>query len=336
MAVALGRGAGPAVNPPLVLSSTYRGGGYGREGNEVWSAFEEVVGALEGGTAVVFPSGIAAVRAVLELVGADELVVAPAGAYSGTRHLLRDLESRGRLRYSLVDVTDTAAVLAAAEDAAMLWVESPTNPLMRVADVAALSSSGASRYVVDNTFATPLLQRPLSMGADLVVHSATKLLSGHSDVVLGVVVARDAALAEVVREVRHDHGAVPSPFDVFLALRGIRTLPVRLERAAATAAMLAERLGAYESVEAVLYPGFGTMLSFVVRGGAAAADRFCASVRVAVPATSLGGVETLVERRARYALDAEAGVPEGLVRVSVGLEDAGDLWADVAAALQAT
>jgi cystathionine gamma-synthase len=343
MAVALGRGAGPAVNPPLVLSSTYRGGGYGREGNEVWSAFEEVVGALEGGTAVVFPSGLAAVRAVLELVGADELVVAPTGAYSGTRQLLRDLSARGRLRCSFVDITDTAAVLAASAGASLLWVESPTNPLMGVADVAALASSsgtgvGAARCVVDNTFATPLLQRPLSMGADLVVHSATKLLSGHSDVILGVVVARDESLAAAVRDVRHDHGAVPSPFDVFLALRGIRTLPVRLERACATAAVLAERLGAHPSVSYVLYPGFGTMLSFVTGddGTAAAADRFCASVRVAVAATSLGGVETLVERRARYPLDADAGVPEGLVRVSVGLEDVEDLWADFQGALQAT
>lgn len=301
------------------------------------AAFEDAVGALEGGHAVAFPSGMAAAAAVLGLVPHEGAVVAPCGAYSGTRQLLADLAAHGRLRCALVDVTDTRAVLdaVASTDAALLWVESPTNPMMGVADVAALAASGAARYVVDNTFATPLVQQPLSLGADVVVHSATKLLSGHSDVVVGVVVARDEQVAATLRAARGDRGAVPGAFDVSLALQGVRTLPLRFERASSTAAVVAERLGAHACVERVLYPGFGTMLSFLVRGGAAAADRFCASVRVAVPATSLGGVETLVERRARYPLEVDAGVPENLVRVSFGVEDGADLWADFDAALSA-
>ena len=341
LAVALGRGAhrpGDPLNVPVVLSSTFRAGGdigYAREGNPVWDAFEEVVGALEGGVAVVFPSGLAAVRAILELVPVGGHVVMADGAYSGTRRLLTDLETRGRLSTRLVDITDTTTVVGAADGAAVLWAESPTNPMMAVADLAGIRAAKPELYVVDNTFATPLLQRPLEAGADLVVHSATKLLAGHSDVVLGVVVARDETMASEIRQVRTEHGAVPGPLEVFLALRGIRTLPVRIERASETAARLGERLSDHRCVERVLYPGFGTMLSIIVRGGATAADRFCDSVRLAVPATSLGGVETLVERRAQYHWDAVAGVPEGLVRVSVGLEHLDDLWSDLSAALAA-
>lgn len=339
VAVTFGRGShrpGDPLNVPVVLSSTFRAGGdlmYGREGNPVWSAFEEVVGALEGGVAVVFPSGLAAVRAVLELVPIGAQVVAADGAYSGTRRLLKDLEARRRLTTRFVDITDTSTAVGAADGAAVLWAESPTNPMMGVADLAALRAARPELYVVDNTFATPLLQRPLDVGADLVVHSATKLLVGHSDVVLGVVVARDESMASEIRQVRTEHGAIAGPLEVFLALRGIRTLPVRVERASATAAVLAERFGGHPSVERVLYPGFGTMLSVLVHGGASGAQSFCDAVRLAVPATSLGGVETLVERRAQYHWDAVAGVPENLVRVSVGLEDADDLWRDFDSAL---
>jgi cystathionine gamma-synthase len=340
-AVALGRGAhraGDPLNVPVVLSSTFRAGGnigYAREGNPVWDAFEEVVGALEGGVAVVFPSGLAAVRAVLELVPIGGHVVMADGAYSGTRRMLSDLEGRGRLSTRLVDITDTSTVVGAADGASVLWAESPTNPMMACADLVALRSAKAEMYVVDNTFATPLVQRPLSMGADLVVHSATKLLAGHSDVVLGVVVARDESMASEIRQVRTEHGAVPGPLEVFLALRGLRTLPVRLERASASAAVLASRLAEHACVERVLYPGFGTMLSVLVRDGAVGAEQFCDSVRLAVPATSLGGVETLVERRAQYHWDAVAGVPPNLVRVSVGLEHVDDLWHDFDTALRA-
>lgn len=339
VAVALGRGAhrpGDPLNVPVVLSSTFRAGGdlhYAREGNPVWEAFEEVMGALEGGVAVVFPSGLAAVRAILELVPIEGHVVAADGAYSGTRRLLQDLQDRKRITTRLVDITDTSTAVGAADGAALLWAESPTNPMMGVADLIALRAAKPELYVVDNTFATPLLQRPLEFGADMVVHSATKLIAGHSDIVLGVVVARDESLASEIRQVRTEHGAVPGPLEVFLALRGIRTLPVRLERASANAAGLAERLGNHPGVSKVLYPGFGTMLSVLVGDDGAAADRFCSRVRLAVPATSLGGVETLVERRAQYHWDAVAGVPDNLVRISVGLENLGDLWRDLEQAL---
>ncbi|HVM08160.1 MAG TPA: PLP-dependent transferase [Acidimicrobiales bacterium] len=340
IAVSLGRGAhraGDPLNVPVVLSSTFRAGGaigYAREGNPVWEAFEEVIGALEGGVAVVFPSGLAAVRAILELVPVGGHVVAAHGSYSGTRRLLQDLEARGRLTTRLVDITDTSTAVGAADGAALLWAESPTNPMMGVADLAGLRAAKPELYVVDNTFATPLLQRPLvDAGADLVVHSATKLIGGHSDVVLGVVVARDESLASEIRQVRTEHGAVAGPLEVFLALRGVRTLPVRVERASATAAALAGRFGSHAGVDEVLYPGFGTMLSVLVHGGAAAAERFCSGVRLAVPATSLGGVETLVERRAQYHWDAVAGVPDNLVRISVGLEHVDDVWRDFEQAL---
>lgn len=344
MAVALGRGTarpGEPVNVPLVLSSTYRAGGpvgYAREDNAVWSAFEEVVGALEGGHAVVFPSGLAAVRALLELLPVDARVVMPSGAYSGTRRLVADLMARGRLSpsSSFVDVRDTDGVLRDASGAALLFVESPTNPMMDVADVGALCAGARDMDVmcaVDNTFATPLVQRPLELGADVVVHSATKLLSGHSDVVLGVLVARSPDTAAELRRLREEHGAVPGPVEAFLALRGLRTLAVRVERASSTAAVLAARCAEHPYVERVRYPGFGSMLSLVVRGDAVAADRVCERVRLITPATSLGGVETLIERRAKYAGDAEAGVPPSLLRVSVGLEDVEDLWGDLRDAL---
>jgi len=339
IAVLRGRGnhrVGDPLNVPVVLSSTFRAGGdigYGREGNPVWEAFEDVIGALEGGVAVVFPSGLAAARAILELVPIGGHVVAADGAYSGTRRLMRDLEDRGRLTTRLVDITDTATAVGAADGASLLWAESTTNPMMGVADLAGLRRAKPELYVVDNTFATPLLQRPLDIGADLVVHSATKLLAGHSDVVLGVVVARDESMASEIRQVRTEHGAVPGPMEVFLALRGVRTLAVRLERASATAATLAERLSEHPAIDKVLYPGFGTMFSVLVAAGPQAADAFCSRVSVAVPATSLGGVETLVERRAQYHWDAVAGVPDNLVRVSVGLEHVDDLWADFTEAL---
>ena len=339
-AVVLGRGParpGAPLNVPVVLSSTYRAGGdigYGRDGNAVWTAFEEVIGALEGGVAVVFPSGLAAVRAILELVPIGGHVVAADGAYSGTRRLLADLEARGRITTRPVDVTDTSTTVGAADGAALLWVESPTNPMMAVADLAAIGAAHPELYVVDNTFATPLAQRPLDHGADLVVHSATKLLAGHSDVVLGVVVARDESLASEIRQVRGEHGAVPGPMEVFLALRGLRTLPVRFERSEASARVLVERLRDHPAVDEVLYPGFGTMLSVLVRGGATAAERVCGGVELVVPATSLGGVETLVERRAQYHWDAVAGVPDNLIRISVGLEHVDDLWRDLDHALR--
>jgi cystathionine gamma-synthase len=320
------RAPGAPVGPGIELSSTYHAGGpvtYGREDNETWRAFEDVVGALEGGEAVSFASGLAAIAAVLETlpVGARVAVV-PGQAYHGTRRFLADREPR-------LVVTDDV------ESADLLWVESPTNPTMEVADIAALCASARARpgvaVVVDNTFATPLGQRPLDLGADVVVHSATKLLSGHSDVLLGVAVSRDPAWVEKLRRRRSLHGAIPGPFEAWLALRGLRTLAVRYERSSATAAALAERLAAHAQVERVRYPGWGTILAFDVRGGAAPADAVCDRVRVAVSGTSVGGVESLVERRNKWV--GEEAVPPGLIRLSVGLEHVDDLWRDLSAAL---
>lgn len=355
VAVAAGRGGPPGapLSVPPVLASVYREGGevgYAREGNPTWSALEEALGALEGGEVRVFASGIAAVAAVLESLPVGGRVVAPRHAYLGMRALLADLVGRGRLVADLVDVADTEAVLAACDGAALLWVESPTNPLLEVADVPALVAGAHARSVpvaVDATFATPLLQRPLDLGADLVVHSTTKLISGHSDVLGGAVATRDAGWLEAVTRRRHLHGAIPGPLDAWLVLRGLRTLPLRLARAQASAGVLATRLVGHVAVERVRYPGlpddpgharaaaqlagFGTMVAFEVAGGAAAADAACAAVRLVEHVTSLGGVETTMERRGRHA--GEEDLPPGLVRLSVGCEHVEDLWADLAQAL---
>lgn len=334
--VTAGRGraaAGQPVNVAVELSSTYRAGGdviYGRESNPVWVALEEAVGALEGGTGVSYASGMAAVAAVASLVRPGGVVVAPEIAYKGARTLFQSLADEGRIALRLVDITDTAAVLAACDGADLLWAESPTNPLLGVADLAAFSGA-APLVCVDNTFASPLLQRPLELGADVSMHSATKLLSGHSDVVLGVAVAKSSEVAGRLRAYRTLHGSIPGPMEAFLALRGLRTLAVRVERASATAAELHRRLAGHPGIESVGYPGFGTMLAPIVRGGAAGADAVCDRLRVAVPATSLGGVETLIERRGKYA--GEEATPPGLLRVSVGLEHVEDLWADLDQAL---
>jgi cystathionine gamma-synthase len=366
LAVHLGRppaAPGSPVNTPVELSATFHAGGvatYGRDDNSTWEAFEAVLGALEGGTALAFGSGMAAIAAVLEMVPVGGWVVAAADSYSGTRRFLSDAAERGRLALRMADVADTDATLMACEEVStapsrrasggVLWLESPTNPLLAIADVSALAE-GAHRFgltvVVDNTFASPLLQSPLEMGADVVVHSVTKLIAGHSDVVLGAVVTRSKELLEKLRNRRSLHGAIPGPMETFLALRGLRTLAVRLERAQSTAADLAERLQARPGVSGVRYPGlpehpghklaarqmrgFGTMLAFEVSGGGEAAEAVCQAVRLIIPGTSLGGVETLIERRARW--QADAHLPAALLRVSVGLEHPDDLWWDLDQAL---
>lgn len=338
---------------PVVFASTYVADGafvYGRTGNPTWDAFEAAVGALEGGAAVVFASGLAAVSAVLAGLPDGATVVAPGDAYAGTRRVMLDAAARGRLQVRAVEVADTAATLAACDRADLVWLESPTNPLMAVADLEPLIAGAHDAgcvVAVDNTFATPLLQRPLEIGADLVVHSATKFLAGHSDVVLGVVVAADAGERDRLAAHRTLHGAVPGPMEVFLALRGLRTLAVRLERSQATAGELARRLDAHPAVERVRYPGlagcpghdvarrqmrgFGGVVAFDVAGGAPAADAVCGTVRLIVPSTSLGGVESQIERRHRW--EGEEGTPPGLLRLSVGLEHVDDLWADLSRAL---
>ena len=323
------------------MASTYVADGdleYGRYGNPTWSAFEDVLGTLEGGRALAFASGMAAATTVLDLVGPGSGVVGPRHAYSGTVMALADLELRERLHSRLVDIADTEAVIAAMhddEDCALLWIESPTNPALELADIPALVTAAHElgiRVVVDNTFATPLLQKPLSLGADIVVHSATKYLSGHSDVQLGAIVVDDDEVYAALKGRRDLAGAIPGPFETWLALRGMRTLHVRLDRAQENAAELTRRLGEHPAIEEVRYPGFGAIVSAVVAGGASAADRLAGGVRLWVHATSLGGVESTLERRRRWKAEA-ATIPEGLVRLSVGIEDVEDLWADLQRAL---
>ncbi|MFW6776208.1 trans-sulfuration enzyme family protein [Nocardioides sp. CPCC 205120] len=328
------------LNTPLTMAATYVGGGdveYGRYGNPTWLAFEETLGSLEGGRALAFSSGLAAVAALLDLVAPDGVVVAPQHSYQGTLGQLGDLELRGRVRTRLVDIEDVDAVTAACEDAALLWIESPTNPALEVADIPALAAAAhaaGATVVVDNTFATPLLQQPLDLGADVVLHSATKFLAGHSDALLGAVVVRDPQLYDVVKGRRDLLGAVPGTLEAWLALRGLRTLHLRVERAQANAAELVRRLEAHPAVSRVRYPGFGAIVAIELTGGPLAADLLCRSTSLWVFATSLGGVESTLERRRRWKTEA-ATIPESLVRLSVGVEDVDDLWDDLVAALEA-
>ena len=326
------------MNHPLTMASTYVAGGeleYGRYGNPTWQAFEEVLGQLEGGRCLSFSSGLAAVATVLDLVGQGARVVVPRHAYNGSIMQLADLEARGRLTATLVDITDTDAVVAACEDAALVWLESPTNPALEIADIetiAAAARAAGAYVVVDNTFATPLLQRPLDLGADLVVHSATKYLSGHSDVLLGAVVVNDEQLFGVLKNRRDLLGAIPGTLEAWLALRGLRTLHLRVERAQANAQELVRRLADHPAVAEVRYPGFGGIVAIVLAQGAMAADLLTHKTKLWVHATSLGGVESTFERRRRWKSEA-ATIPEALVRMSVGIEDVEDLWHDLVTAL---
>jgi cystathionine gamma-synthase len=329
------------LSTPITMASTYVAGGdreYGRTGNPTWQAFEAALGDLEGGRALAFSSGLAAVSTVLDLVANGATVVAPRISYNGTLLQLADLESRGRIATRLVDVEDTAGFVAACdEDTALVWLESPTNPSLELADIATIAAAaheaGAS-VVVDNTFATPLFQKPLTLGADIVIHSATKFIGGHSDLLMGAVVTGDDALWEVLKGRRDLLGAIPGTLEAWLALRGMRTLHVRMERAQSNAAELARRLADHPAVAEVRYPGFGAMVSVLVAGGAEAADLVSASTRLWIHTTSLGGVESTLERRRRWA--SEPGeVPDNLMRLSVGIEDVEDLWSDLSQALGA-
>jgi cystathionine gamma-synthase len=329
------------LNTPVTLASTYVAGGdleYGRYGNPTWTAFEEALGALERGRCLAFSSGLAAVATIVELVARDAVVVAPRHAYNGTIMQLADLEARGRLKVHLVDVTDTEAVVGACEGSALVWLESPTNPALEIVDlprvIAAAHAAGAY-VVVDNTFATPLLQQPLDLDADLVVHSATKFIAGHSDVVMGALATRDDELYDVLKKRRDLLGNSPGPFEAWLALRGLRTLHLRVERAQANAAELARRLESHPAVADVSYPGFGGIVNFVAARGPGAADLVTHSTLLWVHATSLGGVESTFERRRRWKVEATT-IPEALVRCSVGIEDVDDLWRDLEQALDGT
>ncbi|GAA2516365.1 PLP-dependent aspartate aminotransferase family protein [Pilimelia columellifera] len=375
--VASGRphGSGRPLNVPVVLASNFRaapridpsavgaappdgvtGDGQRREyarddGTPGWEALEAVVGELEGGHATAFSSGMAAAAAVFDLLPVGARVVAPTDSYIAVRGLLANGQRLGRWSVQLVDVADTAAAAAAAGRADLVWLESPTNPLLQVADLAAIcaaAKAAGARAAVDNTFATPLLQRPLDLGADIVIHSATKFLGGHSDLLLGVTVAGDPALAAALRHGREMAGATPGALEAYLALRGIRTLAVRLDWAQRSAHDLARRLAAHPAVTRVRYPGlpddpghevaarqmsgFGAVLAFDL-ADAATADRVCDRVRIITSATSLGGVESTIERRAK--LPGQEHVAPGLLRLSVGCEHLDDLWHDLACALDA-
>ncbi|MBA3328454.1 MAG: cystathionine gamma-lyase [Solirubrobacterales bacterium] len=308
--------------------------GYGRYANPTWTAYEAALSELEGGETVVFASGAAACAAVLlPALGDGDVLVLPSDGYPVVRKLATEhLAPRGvEIRWV---PTDEQAVRAALPGATLVWVETPSNPGLDVLDVAALAQAvhaAGAGLAVDNTLATPLNQRPLELGADLSVSSASKHLTGHSDLVLGCVAAADPERAAALRTWRGLTGAIPGPFEVWLAHRSLATLHVRVERQDATARALATVLRARDDVASVRHPGFGSVLCFDL-GAQERAQVFLGALRIVAEATSFGGVHSSAERRARWGTD---DVSPGFVRFSVGLEDAGDLRADVLRALEA-
>jgi cystathionine beta-lyase/cystathionine gamma-synthase len=347
---------GQPGTPPLVPASIHvsegeprRERGYGRDGNPGWEALEEALGGLEDAQAVVFASGQAASMALMLTLaqGRDRIVLAADGYY-GARVLADKLRPHGAVPVH-VDLLDLAAVARELKAGpSVLWAETPTNPLLRVADLAGLAEAAAAAnapMVVDNTTATSLLQRPLDWGAAASLYSLTKAISGHSDVIAGAVISRDTELVTALRAWRSSGGGIPGPFEAWLALRGLKTLPLRIARQSGSALAIAGHLAGHRHVHAVHYPGtessslaiarrqmpggFGPLLSFEV-ASAAAADRVVAGARLILPATSFGGVESTWERRARWPGET---APGGLVRLSVGVEPAADLIADIDHAL---
>jgi len=355
---------GQPATPPLAPASIYvsqgtprPGRGYGRDGNPGWEALEQALGGLEEAEAVAFASGQAASMALmLALAPGRERIVLPEDGYYGGR-VLADRLRPSSTRPVPVDLQDLAAVereLTAAPS--LLWAETPTNPLLRVADLtrlAEIAAAAGAPMVVDNTVATGLLQRPLDAGATASLYSLTKSVSGHSDVVLGAVVSRDAGLLADVRAWRSSGGGIPGPFEAWLALRGLKTLPLRIARQSASALAIAGHMAGHPRVTAVHYPGidrpgidkttsalarrqmpdgFGPLLSFeVMPDSADAADKVVARSRLILPATSFGGVESTWERRARWPAET---APPGLIRLSVGVEPVADLIADIDQALE--
>jgi cystathionine beta-lyase/cystathionine gamma-synthase len=350
---------GEPATPPLVPASIYvsageprPGRGYARDGNPGWEALEQALGVVEDAEAVVFASGQAASMALmLALARGRERIVLPSDGYYGGRVLADKLRPHGAVPVH-ADLQDLAAVereLTAAPS--LLWAETPTNPLLRVADLtrlAGLAAAARAPMVVDNTVATGLLQRPLDWGATASLYSLTKAISGHSDVILGAVVSRDQELLAELRAWRSSGGGIPGPFEAWLALRGLKTLPLRIARQSQSALAIARYLAAHPRVAAVHYPGtdkstfevadrqmpegFGPLLSFeIIPGRADAADKVVQSSRLILPATSFGGVESSWERRARWPGET---APAGLIRLSVGVEPAVDLITDIEAALE--
>jgi cystathionine gamma-synthase len=333
---------GNPLNVPLLLASTFVQDGateYARYGQPTWQAFEDAVGALEGGTSTSFSSGMAAVAAVLEQVPSGATVVHPEVSYAGTRELLRRFADSGRFELRSVDPLDLPALREAAVGADLVWLESPSNPLLDVVDLQAATSiahDAGARVAVDATFASPMRVRPLvaPIDADLSLHSATKLIGGHSDLLLGVVTARVAEDARRLRDHRTYAGATPGTLEAWLALRGLRTLAVRLDHAERSARTLADRCRSHPRVRQVRYPGEGSVLSVVLPDGPTA-DDVVARLRLWTATSSLGGVESTLERRRRWEHESPQ-VPDGLLRLSVGLEDVDDLWDDLAQALAAS
>jgi cystathionine gamma-synthase len=357
-----------AVVTPISLSTTFaqegvgrhRGFEYSRSGNPTRSALEVQVAALEEARhGLAFASGLAAEDAVLRLLDPGQRVLLGNDAYGGTFRLISKVWAPRGLRWTAVDLTDLDALRSGwPDDTGMIWLETPTNPLLTCFDIEAIAEIAHERralVVVDNTFATPYLQRPLGLGADVVVHSATKYLGGHSDVVGGFLAVDDDELGDPLRFTQNAVGAVPSAFDCYLVLRGVKTLAVRMDRHCENARAVVDLLVSHPAVERVLYPqlpdhpghaaaakqmrDFGGMVSFRVRGGAEAAMRVAASTEVFTLAESLGAVESLIEHPGAMTHASAAGspleVPDDLIRLSVGIEDAPDLVADLARALDA-
>ncbi|MFA5874200.1 MAG: cystathionine gamma-synthase [Anaerolineales bacterium] len=357
-----------AVMTPIYQTSTYvqdgvgkhRGYEYSRTGNPTRAALEACLAALEGGGfGLAFASGLAATDTVLRLLTPGDHILAGNDVYGGTYRLFEQILRSYGLDFSYVDTTDLDQVKASLKpNTRMIWLETPTNPFLNISDIAAIAGVARNQrippyVVVDNTFATPYLQRPLALGADIVVHSTTKYLGGHSDVIGGAVVGRDMALRERLAFLQNAVGAVPGPMDCFLVLRGIKTLPVRLERHSENAAAVADFLAGHPRVARLMYPFHpshpqaelarrqmrlgGGMVSFVLKGGAEEARRVAESTRLFALAESLGGVESLIEVPAAMThistADSPLAVDPGLVRLSVGIEHVDDLLADLAEAL---
>ena len=356
-----------AVAPPIYLSTTFerdvdgeysRGFVYSRSDNPNRRALEQCLALLERGEegnamAAAFASGSAATAAVFQALSPGDHVIAPDDCYHGTSRMLREVFAPWGLQTSFVDMTDADAVQRAVRpNTRLVWVETPSNPLLKITDIARMADMAHSADALcacDNTWASPMLQRPFELDADLVVHSTTKYLSGHEDVTGGAVVSReDSDIIQRIRLIQNLCGAVPSPFDCWLALRGIRTLPARMPYHSANAGRLARYLQDHPRVSAVHYPGlpehpghdiatrqmshFGGMLSFQIAGGRDAAMAVAAGVQLFVRATSLGGTQSLIEHRASIE-GPDSPTPDDLLRVSVGLENADDLIADLAQAL---
>jgi cystathionine gamma-synthase len=346
--------AGAPLNVPLIPASNFiigTGREYSRDdGTPTWEALEEVVGGLESGKAVAFASGMAAIASVFDQLSAGAVAVLPDDCYQGVAGLVAAGAARQRWSIQRLAVDDTAAWIHACSVADLIWLESPSNPLLTVADletICAAPRKPGAIVAVDNTFATPLNQQPLDFGATVSLQSATKFIGGHSDLLAGIATTKDDALWHALRKSRELNGATPGTLEAFLAVRGARTLALRLQRAQQTAMTLSERLANHRLVTRVRYPGlpshptheiakrvlkgFGTIISFDLLGNAEFADDVCRNVRLIRHATSLGAVESTIERRA--AIPGQEHLPASLLRLSVGIEDADDLWHDLDAAI---